>query len=104
MPEKIASTHTLMERTLVVYRRERSSIWQCRLKVDGKWQRASTKETNLQKAKERAKELMITAEIRKKENLPVITRKFRHCAALAIEQMRRPPSFSSRGLWSLPAL
>ena len=87
MPEKIASTHTLMERTLVVYRRERSSIWQCRLKVDGKWQRASTKETNLQKAKERAKELMITAEIRKKENLPVITRKFRHCAALAIEQM-----------------
>ncbi len=73
MPEKIATTHTLMDRTLVVYRRERSSIWQCRLKVDGKWQRASTKETNLQKAKERAKELLIAAEIRKKENLPVTT-------------------------------
>ena len=87
MPEKIATTHTLMDRTLVVYRRERSSIWQCRLKVDGKWQRASTKETNLQKAKERAKELLIAAEIRKKENLPVITRKFRHCAELAITQM-----------------
>ena len=77
-----------MERTLVVYRRERSSIWQCRYKVDGVWQRASTKEVELKKAKERAKEILIAAEIRKKENLPVITRKFKHCANLAIERMK----------------
>jgi hypothetical protein len=88
MPEKIETTHTLMERTLVVYRRERSSIWQCRYKVDGVWQRASTKEVELKKAKERAKEILIAAEIRKKENLPVITRKFKHCANLAIDRMK----------------
>jgi integrase len=87
MPEKVATTHTLMERTLVVYRRERSAVWQCRYKVDGVWQRASTKETDLQRAKDRAKELLIAAEIRKKENLPIITRRFKHCADLAIAQM-----------------
>jgi integrase len=87
MPEKVATTHTLMERTLVVYRRERSSVWQCRFKVAGIWQRASTKEVDLGKAKEVAKSLMVTAEIRKKENLPVVSRKFKHCAALAVTQM-----------------
>jgi len=77
-----------MERTLVVYRRERSAIWQCRFKVDGVWQRASTNERILKKAKERAKELFVAAEIRKRENLPVVTRKFRHVAQLAIERMK----------------
>ena len=88
MPEKIETTHTLMERTLVVYRRERSSIWQCRYKVDGVWQRASTKESDLKQAKEKAKDLLYTAQIRKRDNLPVITRKFKHCANLAIERMK----------------
>lgn len=89
MAEKKETTHEMIERTLVVYRRERSEIWQCRYKVDGKWQRASTKERDLAKAKERAKDLMITAEIRKRENLPVITRKFRSIAKLALERMER---------------
>jgi integrase len=89
MPTQIETTHTLMERTLVVYRRERSSIWQCRYKVDGVWQRVSTKEVDLKKAKERAKEIFIAAEIRKKENIHVVTRKFRHCAILAIDRMNQ---------------
>ncbi len=76
-----------MERTLVLYRRERSNIWQCRYKVDGRWQRATTKEHDFEKAKAKAKELLIVAEIRKKENLPVITRKFRQIAKLALERM-----------------
>ncbi len=77
MPVKIATTHVLLENELIVYRRERSSIWQCRFKVGGFWQRASTKERKLNLAKVKAKELMITAEIRKRDNLPVITRRFR---------------------------
>jgi len=58
MPDKIASTHILLERSLVIYQRERSDVWQCRYKVDGKWQRASTKERKLSKAKEAAKTLL----------------------------------------------
>jgi NADH:ubiquinone oxidoreductase subunit D len=51
MPEKIETTHVLLENELVVYQRERSSIWQCRYKVGGIWQRASTKERDLKKTK-----------------------------------------------------
>ena len=87
MAEKIKTTHVLMDKELVVYRRERSNIWQCRFKVDGVWQRATTKESKLPAAKVKAKELMIEAEIRKRSNLPVVTRRFRDIAKLAIERM-----------------
>jgi len=88
MPKKIATTHVLLENELIVYRRERSTIWQCRFKVGGFWQRASTKERKLNLAKVKAKELMITAEIRKRDNLPVITRRFRDVAKLAVQRMQ----------------
>lgn len=87
MPEKIETTHVLMPNELVVYRRERSGIWQCRFKVAGVWQRASTKQRDLKLAKQAARELMIEAEIRKRSNLPVVTRRFRDVAKLAIQRM-----------------
>lgn len=87
MPEKAETTHVLMSNELLVYRRERSGIWQCRFKVADLWQRASTKQRDLKKAKEVARELMIEAEIRKRANLPVVTRRLRDIAKLAIERM-----------------
>ncbi len=89
MSAKKETTHIISEGELVLYRRERSSIWQCRYKVGGVWQRASTKERKLKDAKEVAKELRITAEIRKRDNLPVITRKFRDVAKLAVQRMEQ---------------
>lgn len=88
MPQKLVTTITLMDNELVLYRRERSSIWQCRYKVDGQWQRATTKERDEAKARLKARELMIEAEIRKRSNLPVINRKFRQIAKLAIDRMK----------------
>jgi integrase len=96
MPEKVATTHVLMENELVLYRREHSNIWQCRFKVDSTWQRATTKQRDIKKAKAAARELMIEAEVRKRSNLPVITRKFRHVAKLAIERMNNE-SAAGRG-------
>ena len=87
MPSKAPTTHTVMENGLIVYRRERSTIWQCRFKVGGVWQRASTKQRRLADAKEAARELMITAEVRKRNNLPVVTRRFSDIAKLAIKRM-----------------
>jgi integrase len=87
MPPKAATTHVLIDNELILYERERSSIWQCRYKVDGVWQRATTKERDLKKARRKARELLITAEIRKRDNLPVITRKFRNVAELALKRM-----------------
>jgi hypothetical protein len=95
MPKQAASTYTLMENALVVYRRERSGIWQCRFKVAGVWQRKSTQERNLKAARERARELLITAEIRKRENLPVVSRKFRDVVktlVLELQMTRTTPS------------
>ena len=89
MSAKKETTHIISEGELVLYKRERSSIWQCRYKVGGVWQRASTKERKLKEAKEVAKELRITAEIRKRDNLPVLTRKFRDVAKLAVQRMEQ---------------
>jgi hypothetical protein len=96
MPQKVATTHVLMANELVLYQRERSNVWQCRYKVDGVWQRATTKQHDLGKARAKARELMMEAEIRKRANLPFITRKFRHVAKLAIERMRQEVT-SGRG-------
>ena len=87
MPEKLDTTHVLMDNELVLYQREHSTIWQCRFKVDGTWQRATTKQRDFKKAKAAARKLWIAAEIRKEQNLPVVTRKFRHVAKLAVDRM-----------------
>lgn len=96
MPEKAETTHVLMANELVVYQRGHSTVWQCRYKVDGVWQRATTKLRDLGKAKVAARKLWMAAEIRKEQNLPFITRKFRHVAKLAIERMRQERA-SGRG-------
>ena len=87
MPPKIATTHELLSRQLVLYQRENSTVWQCRFNVDGQWQRASTKLHDFKQASAKALELKVEAEIRKRSNLPVITRNFRHVAKLAVSRM-----------------
>jgi hypothetical protein len=39
MSKKLETTITLLEHQLIVYKRENNEVWQCRYKVDGKWQR-----------------------------------------------------------------
>ncbi len=87
MSAKNATTHTLIERQLNVYLRERSTIWQCSYQVDGKWQRTSTGEKDLELAKKAAHEILIKANIRKEMNVAPITRTFKDIARLAIERM-----------------
>ena len=58
-------------------------------------QRATTKERDLKKAKTGARDLLLTAEIRKRDNLPVITRKFRHVAKLAKKRMTQDTAAGS---------
>ena len=89
MPPQITTTHVILPRKLIVYRRDRSGAWQCRFQCDDKWQRATTKETDLEKAKAAAHKLLVAAEIRKEQNLPVVTRRFRDVANLAIERMEQ---------------
>ena len=85
----LTTTHVLMHRELVLYKSPRSEVWQCRYKVDHKWLRSTTKEYDLDKARTKAKELMIEAEIRRRSNLPVVTRRFKDIAKLAVERMQQ---------------
>jgi hypothetical protein len=55
--------------------------------VEGVCERATTKPRDLTTAKAEAKELMLEAEIRRRSNLPFITRKFCHVAKLTIARM-----------------
>lgn len=66
MATKNESTHQLIHRNLTLYQREHSAVWQCRYKVDNKWIRSTTKETQLDLAVNKAKELLVEAEIRKR--------------------------------------
>jgi integrase len=87
--QRIATTHTLIEHKLVIYKRERSAVWQCRFSVDGRWQRTTTHLRNLAEAKARAHELLIEANVKKKMNVAPITRAFRDVAKLAIKRMEK---------------
>ena len=49
MPKQSPTTTVLLDRQLIIYKRERSNVWQCRFQVDGKWQRTSTDQTDKDK-------------------------------------------------------
>ena len=87
MSEKRDTTHILIDRQLVIFQRPRSAVWQCRYQVDKRWQRESTGENDLDKAKKRAHDLLIEANVRKKLNVAPITRYFKDIAKLAVQRM-----------------
>ena len=89
MTTKKETTHQLIHRNLTLYQREHSQVWQCRYKVANKWLRATTKETKFDLAVNRAKELLIEAEIRHRSGIPVVTKRFKDIAELAIDRMER---------------
>lgn len=97
MPKPVDTTHVLMEDVLLIYRRGRSKKWQCRFRVDKKWQRKSTGETDLKKAKKQAREFLYDAQALKRMGLPTITRKFRDIAKLAIKRLEDEAA-NDRGL------
>ncbi|WP_159077626.1 hypothetical protein [Polynucleobacter rarus] len=89
MTTKKETTHQLIHRNLTLYQREHSQVWQCRYKVANKWLRATTKEIKFDLAVTRAKELLIEAEIRHRSGIPVVTKRFKDIAELAIDRMER---------------
>ena len=89
MAEKKDTTFLLVPHALVVFKRPRSMVWQCRYKVDGKWQRESTKEYNLKNAKAVAHDLLVEANVRKKLRAAPITRTFKDIAKQAVFRMEK---------------
>lgn len=90
MPAKSDDTHQLIERQLVVFKRpatQKTQVWYCRYKIDEKWYVVTTKERDLKKAKAKAHNILLTANILKERNLPVISKKVRDIGRLVIASM-----------------
>jgi integrase len=77
----------LIERQLRIYQRERSSVWQCAFNVDGRWQRTSTNERELAKAKKTAHDILVKANVKKELNIAPITRKLKDIANVVLKQL-----------------
>lgn len=87
MSEKKETTHILVERKLVLFQRPRSKVWQCRFKIDGKWQRSSTGTHDLAEARDKAFDLIQEAGVRKKLNYVPITRNFKNVAQFTVKKL-----------------
>ncbi len=87
MPEKLDTTHQIIENELVVYMRPASTVWQCRYKVDGVWLVKSTKKKQLSDAIKAAYVLLASAQVRVEQNFSVATKKFKDVAKLALKAM-----------------
>jgi len=80
LPQLSENSVQLLNGKLVLTKRDRSPYWQVRFRIGRKWIRASTKCEDLDEANGVAFELHAEAKFKEKNNLPVITRKFKSVA------------------------
>lgn len=88
MPQKAEHTVHILEGKATLYKRPTSPYWFVRYKVGGKWLRKTTKKETLEEAKDAAVDIVMNAMFRQKNNLPVINKRFKHVAKLAIKRMQ----------------
>ena len=88
MPQLSDASVQILDGAVVLFQRKRSSAWQMRYKVGSRWQRATTKERALVRAKEVAQEIYLRARFREQEGLPLVTKRFSAVARLAQHRMQ----------------
>ena len=87
MPKLASPDNTLLNGRIVLSQRERSSAWQARFKIGDRWVRVSTKQLDRTAAAKVAEDLYLEAQFKAKHDLPVVTRRFKPVAELAIKGM-----------------
>jgi len=85
--QKSDSSVHILEGKAILYKREGTPAWQVRYRIDGKKLRNTTHETDLDKAKARAVDIVMNAMFREKNQLPVVSKRFKAVAELAIKRM-----------------
>ena len=89
MPKLSTQTVTLLDGDVRLVKRKNSRAWQAAFKIDGRWVRVSTKCRQLDDAKRRARELYVEYQVRQKNGLPVVSKRFADVARLVIAEMDR---------------
>jgi integrase len=80
---------SVVDGLVVIYQRERSSVWQVRLKLDDKrWHRYSSGEHEQTKAAKVAIKLFYDKEFKRENNLPQTTRKFGAVADAVVRELQ----------------
>ena len=87
MPQKADHTVHILEGKAVLYQRANTPHWQVRYKAGGKWLRTTTKKEDLEDAKGAATELIMNAWYRAKNDLPVVNKRLKAVANVAIKRM-----------------
>ena len=87
MPQKSDHTVHILEGKATLFRRINTPHWHVRFKVHGKWLRTSTKAEKLLDAKSKAVDIVTNAWFREKNQLPIVSKRFKQVAKLAIARM-----------------
>lgn len=82
MPQKAQHTVHILEGKALLYQRPTSPFWFVRYKADKKWHRTTTKCEDLDKAKQRATDIVLEAMFKEKNNIPVVSKRFSAVASL----------------------
>ena len=79
----------LLEGHVVLYKRERSSVWQCRYKLgDLRWRRTSTGAKDVKEAGKAALRIFYEGEVKRENKLPLDSRRFGSVADAVVNQMQ----------------
>ena len=87
MSKRDKNTHEVIQRTLFVYKRARSAVWQCRYQINNKWFTETTREYSLEDAKRVAHMILMDAAIKERYNVAPISHLFKDVAKLTIKRM-----------------
>lgn len=87
MPQKSPDTVHILEGKATLFKRPLTPHWHVRFKAHGKWERMSTKCERLSDAKSKAVDMVSEARFREKNDLPIVKKRFKSVARLAIQRM-----------------
>ena len=89
-PKKEGELHHMRDGAVVLYRRDRSKVWQVRFKLfDSRWHRFSTKRKELAYAKREAADMYDRARFKEEMGLPIRTKRFGAVADECLKQLDR---------------
>ena len=87
MPQKGPNTVHILEGTATLFRRPSTPHWHVRYKIHGEWLRTSTKCIALAQARKAAVDIVMQAKFREQNSLPIVNKRFKQVAKLAIARM-----------------
>lgn len=87
---EVTESVNVLPKLVVLYKRQRSSVWQCRYKLaDKKWRRTSTGESTVEAATRAALRIYYEGEVKREAKLPVDSKRFGSVAEAVVEGMQR---------------